>query len=90
MTGLADVIVSTKDGLLVCIYPGHDTAPETDLSHALSRKTTGRGPWGSVERGVGRARWPVRTARPARRSSSRRGLDRNVAIARFEDLLVYR
>lgn len=88
--GTADVIVSTKDGLLVCVYPGADADAARDLAQALSGEVDG--PWalgvGRPGRGPGAVATSYREARQALDFEARLG--RGVAVARFEDLLAYR
>lgn len=89
-TGTSDAIVSTKDGLLVCVLPGEDTAPADDLARVL--ETEREGAW---ELGVGRpGRGPgavVSSFHEARQSLDLEArLGRRTAVARFENLLPYR
>ena len=88
--GVSDAIVSTKDGLLVCIFPGDGTVLADDLARVL--KTEDEGSW---ELGVGRpGRGPgavVGSFHEARQSLDLEArLGRGTAVARFEDLLPYR
>lgn len=89
-TGVSDAIVSTKDGLLVCVLPGDDTVPADDLARVL--ETEDEGSW---ELGVGRpGRGPgavVGSFNEARQSLDLEArLGRGPAVARFENLLPYR
>lgn len=88
--GGRDVIVATKDGTLVCVFPGDTVDPETGLVLALEQ--SGDGPW---EVGVGRS-GPGPGGVVASYGEARESLDlqarlgRAGAVARFEDLLPFR
>ena len=88
--GGRDVVVATKEGLLVCVFPGAARDPAANLAHTLEE--TAEGPWrvgvgrphpgpGGVVRSYGEARQSLELA------------DRTAMagpVARFEDLLPYR
>ena len=88
--GGRDVVVATKEGRLVCVFPGAAHDPAADLAHTLEE--TAEGPW---RVGVGRPHpgpgGVVRSYGEARQSlelSSRLQLAGPVAL--FEALLPYR
>lgn len=88
--GTRDVIVATKQGLLVCVFPGESAEAESGLLTTLN--ATGEGPWaigvGRPDRGPTGVVRSYQEARGALELETR--LDRGVAIARYESLLAYR
>ncbi|CAB4897870.1 unannotated protein [freshwater metagenome] len=88
--GGRDVMIATRDGLLVCVFPGAAQDPAPGLLRSLEE--AGAGPWrlgiGSLGRGSGGL---VRSYGEARQSIELADrLDRVSPIARFEELLPYR
>ena len=88
--GSRDVIAATKEGMLVCVFPGAGIDPEAGLVAALLQ--AGEGPWhlgvGRAGSGPGGVVASYGEAREALDLEAR--LDRGVAVARFEQLLPYR
>ena len=85
-----DVMVATKEGLLVCVFPGAASDPTPGLTRSLDE--TGEGPWrigvGRPGRGAGGV---VRSYSEACQSLELAGRLGNAgSVARFEDLLPYR
>lgn len=85
-----DVMVATKQGLLVCVLPGAASDAATGLTRSLEE--TGEGPWrigvGRPGRGSGGL---VRSYSEACQSLELAGrLARSGSVARFEELLPYR
>ena len=85
-----DVMVATKEGLLVCVFPG--AAPEAATGLTRSLEEAGEGPWrigvGSPGRGAGGV---VRSYSEARQSLELAGRLGHVgSVARFEALLPFR
>ena len=88
--GGRDVMVATRDGLLVCVFPGTAQDPAAGLLRSLEE--AGAGPWrlgvGSLGRGSGGL---VRSYGEARQSIELADrLNRVNPVARFEELLPYR
>jgi hypothetical protein len=88
--GGRDVVVATKEGLLVCVFPGAAHDPAADLAHTLEETT--EGPW---RVGVGRPHpgpgGVVRSYGEARQSLELGSqLELAGPVARFEALLPYR
>ena len=88
--GGRDVMVATKEGLLVCVFPGAARDPATGLIGSLEE--TGEERWrlgvGSPGRGAGGL---VRSYAEARQSLELAGrLNRVGSVARFEELVPYR
>ncbi len=88
--GERDVVVATKEGLLVCVFPGAARDPVAGLVRSLEE--TGEEKWrlgvGSSARGSGGL---VRSYGEARRSLELANrLNRVDSVARFEELLPYR
>jgi len=88
--GGRDVVVATKEGLLVCVFPSTARDPAADLARRLEE--TGEGPWrigvgrpnsgaGGVARSYGEARQSLDLADRAEVAGP---------VARFEDLVAYR
>ena len=85
-----DVMVATKEGLLVCVFPGAASEAATGLTRSLEE--AGEGPWrigvGSPGSGAGGV---VRSYSEARQTLELAGRLGHVgSVARFEDLLPFR
>ena len=88
--GARDVIAATKEGMLVCVFPGEGFDPVEGFVAALEQ--AGEGPWhlgvGRPGSGPGGVVASYGEARETLDLEAR--LDRGVTVARFEHLLPFR
>ncbi len=88
--GGRDIVVATKAGLLVCVFPSTARDPATDLAHTLEETT--EGPWrigvGRPDAGPGGVARSYREARQALDLADRAAVAG--PVARFDDLVAYR
>lgn len=88
--GGRDIVVATKEGLLVCVFPSTARDPATDLARTLEE--TAEGPWrigvGRPDAGPGGVARSYREARQSLDLADRAALAG--PVARFEDLVAHR